>query len=287
MASMKIIKNIRQMQTWTERQRRRGATIGFVPTMGALHEGHRSLMRGARKRSDAVVVSIFVNPAQFGPNEDYARYPRDAKGDAALCRRENVDVLFMPTADTIYPERHDTKILVGRVGEVLEGVFRPGHFSGVATVVAKLFQMIRPDIAFFGQKDYQQTVVIKQLVRDLNFPVKIVAYPTVREPDGLAMSSRNRYLSPEERKTSRVLFEALRKGRERIQQGEREAAAVREAMAFLIQKQSLARIDYVAVVHPDTLKEVVEIEEPVVLLLAVRIGKTRLIDNVLVKPGVR
>jgi len=287
MASMKIVKSIRQMRMWTEGQRRRRATIGFVPTMGALHEGHRSLMREARKRSDAVVVSIFVNPTQFGPNEDFTRYPRDAKGDASLCRRENVAALFMPTADAIYPEGHDTKILVGRIGEVLEGAFRPGHFSGVATVVAKLFQMIRPDIAFFGHKDYQQTVVIKQLVRDLDFPVKIVVCPTVRENDGLAMSSRNRYLSAEERKASRVLFKALQKGRERIRQDEREAAAVRDAMALSIQKQPLARIEYAAIVDPDTLKEVVMIEGPVVLLLAVWIGKTRLIDNLWVKPDSR
>ncbi|MBI3609486.1 MAG: pantoate--beta-alanine ligase [Nitrospirae bacterium] len=280
---MRLIKTIKQMRQWAER-RRRGKTIGFVPTMGALHEGHRSLMRAARRRCDAVVVSIFVNPAQFGPNEDYARYPRDLKGDAALCRREKVDVLFMPTAETVYPEGHDTKILVGRIGEVLEGAVRPGHFSGVATVVAKLFQIVRPQIAFFGQKDYQQTVVIKRLVRDLNFPVKIVVCPTVREKDGLAMSSRNRYLSSEERNASRVLFKALQKGRERIQEGERDSAAVRDAMTLLIQEQPPARIEYAAIVHPDTLMEVTQIEGPVVLLLAVWIGKTRLIDNLLVKP---
>jgi pantoate--beta-alanine ligase len=282
---MKIIQGIPQLSKWAEEQRRRGATIGFVPTMGALHEGHLSLMRAARRRCDAVVVSIFVNPAQFGPNEDYARYPRDPKGDAGLCRREKVDLLFTPEAKTVYPKGHDTQIRVGRIGEVLEGAFRPGHFSGVAAVVAKLFQIVRPDVAFFGQKDYQQTVVIKQLVRDLNFPVRIVVSPTVRENDGLAMSSRNRYLSPDERKASKVLFKALQKGKERIQQGECEAAAVRDAMALLIQEQPLARIEYVAIVQPDTLKEVVQIEEPVVLLLAAWIGKTRLIDNALVKPG--
>lgn len=281
---MKIIKSIRRIRTWTERQRRNGATIGLVPTMGALHEGHLSLVRMARQRCDAVVVSLFVNPAQFGPNEDYTRYPRDLKTDAALCRREIVDTLFTPAARAVYPEGSTTKILMGRIGEVLEGSSRPGHFSGVATVVAKLFQIVRPDIAFFGQKDYQQTVVVKQLVRDLNFPVKIVAGPTIRENDGLAMSSRNRYLSVEERKASRVLFAALRKGRDRIRQGEREASAVRDAMAALIQGQPLARIDYVAIAHPFTLKEVARIEGPVVLLLAVWIGQTRLIDNVLVKP---
>ena len=281
---MKIIKTIRQMQQWAEQQRRRGKTIGFVPTMGALHGGHRSLLRAARSRSDAVVMSIFVNPTQFGPNEDYTRYPRDPKGDAALCRAEKVDILFMPTAAAVYPEGHDTKILAGRIGEVLEGAVRPGHFSGVATVVAKLFQIVRPDVAFFGQKDYQQTIVVRRLVRDLNFPVKIVVCPTLREPDGLAMSSRNRYLSAGERNAAIVLFKALQKGRERIGQGERDPAAVRDAMTLLIQEQPPARIDYVAIVHPETLQEVAQIEGPVVLLLAVWIGKTRLIDNLLVRP---
>ncbi|HTN43761.1 MAG TPA: pantoate--beta-alanine ligase [Nitrospiria bacterium] len=280
---MRIIQSIPQMSKWAE-GRRSGATIGFVPTMGALHEGHLSLMRAARRRCDAVVVSIFVNPAQFGPNEDYARYPRDAKGDAALCRREKAALLFRPEADAVYPKGHATRIRVGRIGEILEGAFRPGHFSGVATVVAKLFQIVRPDVAFFGQKDYQQTVVIRQLVRDLNFPVRIVVSPTVRENDGLALSSRNRYLSAEERKAALVLFRALQIGRAQIDRGERDAGAVREAMALLIQEEPLARIDYVAIVHPDTLSVVGRIEGPVVLLLAVWIGKTRLIDNALVKP---
>jgi pantoate--beta-alanine ligase len=280
---MKIIKSIRQLREWADQQQRRGKTIGFVPTMGALHEGHRSLMRAARKRCDAVVVSLFVNPAQFGPNEDFNRYPRDPKGDAALCRREKADIFFMPTAEAIYPEGHDTKVLVGRIGEVLEGALRPGHFSGVATVVAKLFQIVQPDVAFFGQKDYQQTVVIKQVARDLNFPVKIVVCPTVREPDGLAMSSRNRYLSAEERDASRVLFKALQKGRERIQEGERDSAVIRDAMSVLIQEEPRAQIEYAVVAHPETLQEPPRIDCPVVLLLAVRIGRTRLIDNLWVK----
>lgn len=281
---MKIITSLRRMRQWTEEQRWRDKTIGFVPTMGALHEGHRSLMRAAQKRCDAVVVSLFVNPAQFGPNEDFNRYPRDPKGDAALCRREKADILFMPTAEAIYPEGHDTKVLVGRIGEVLEGALRPGHFSGVATVVAKLFQIVRPGVAYFGQKDYQQTVVIKRMTRDLNFPVKIIVSPTVREPDGLAMSSRNRYLSAEERDASRVLFKALQRGRERIQEGERDSAAIRDAMSVLIQEEPRAQIEYAAIAHPDTLQEVAQIKGPAVLLLAVRIGQTRLIDNLLVKP---
>jgi len=281
---MKIIKSIRQMQKWADGQRRRGKSIGFVPTMGALHDGHGSLMRAAARRCDSVVVSIFVNPTQFGPNEDYARYPRDAENDAALCRREKMDVLFMPTAEAVYPEGHDTKIRVGRIGEVLEGAVRPGHFSGVATVVAILFEIVRPDVAFFGQKDYQQTVVVNRMTRDLNFPVKIVVSPTVREKDGLAMSSRNRFLSAEERKTAGVLFKALQKGKERIGQGERDAAAVRDAMTLLILEEPAARIEYAVVANLETLEEVSEIKERVVLLLAVRIGRTRLIDNLPVRP---
>ncbi len=281
---MKLIRTIKQMRLITSRLRRQGRIIGFVPTMGALHEGHGSLMRAARRRCDAVVVSLFVNPTQFGPNEDYARYPRDVKGDAALCRREKADILFMPTAEAIYPEGHDTKVLVGRIGEVLEGALRPGHFSGVATVVAKLFQIVQPDVAFFGQKDYQQTVVIKRMTRDLNFPVKIIVCPTMREADGLAMSSRNRYLSAEERDASRVLFKALQKGRERIQEGEQDSAAIRDAMSVLIQEEPRAQIEYAAIAHPETLEDVLRIEGPVVLLLAVRIGRTRLIDNLWVKP---
>jgi pantoate--beta-alanine ligase len=230
-----------------------------------------------------VVVSIFVNPTQFGPNEDYARYPRDAMGDAVLCRREKVDLLFTPATETVYPKGHDTQIQVGRIGEGLEGAFRPGHFSGVATVVAKLFQIVRPDVAFFGQKDYQQTVVIKQLVRDLNFPVRIVVAPTVRESDGLAMSSRNRYLSMEERRAALVLFKALQKGKALIQQGERDATRIQEEMTRLIRQEPVAKIDYVSVARPDTLDAVSRIDGPVVLVLAVWIGKTRLIDNALVK----
>lgn len=280
---MKIIKSIRQMQSWAEQRRGRGKTIGFVPTMGALHEGHHSLMRAARRRCDAVVVSIFVNPAQFGPNEDYARYPRDAKGDAALCRLEKVDILFMPTAEAIYPEGHQTTISVKPLGDGLEGAFRPNHFSGVAAVVAKLFQIVKPQMAFFGQKDYQQTVVIRRLVQDLHFPVKIIVCPTVREKDGLAMSSRNRYLSSEGRRAARILFKAMQLGRDQIREGKRNAAAVRNEMTRWIRQEPLAKIDYVAITHPETLEEVLHIKGPVVLLLAVRIGKTRLIDNLLLK----
>jgi pantoate--beta-alanine ligase len=280
---MKIIQSIPRMQKWAQERRARRASIGFVPTMGALHEGHLSLIRAARRRCDAVVVSIFVNPAQFGPDEDFRRYPRDAEGDAALCRVEKADILFMPTADAIYPEGHQTRIEIKPHDEILEGAFRPGHFSGVATIVAKLFQIIQPQAAIFGQKDYQQTIVVGQLVRDLNFPVKIVVGPTVREDDGLAMSSRNRYLSTGERRAARILFKALQSGKALVHRGVREAATVRSAMIRMIRREKTAKIDYVVLAHPESLRPVYRIEGPVVLLLAVWIGQTRLIDNLLVK----
>jgi len=235
--------------------------------------------RNAHHRCDAVAVSIFVNPTQFGPGEDFARYPRDPARDLALCRREKVDVLFKPTVRALYPEGYDTEIRVGRIERLLEGASRPGHFSGVATVVAKLLQIVRPDFVFLGQKDYQQTVVIDQIVRDLNFAPRIVVCPTIREPDGLAMSSRNRYLSPKERQTAGILIHALRAGRTRIRRGERNASVVQRAMAATIREEPMAIIDYIAVVHPQTLDPVRKIRGPVVLLLAVRIGRTRLIDN--------
>jgi pantoate--beta-alanine ligase len=279
---MKIIRGLLPMRAWAEKQRRRGLISGFVPTMGALHEGHVSLIRTARRRCDVVAVSLFVNPTQFGPDEDFRRYPRSPAADTALCRRERIDVLFMPSVEAVFPEGHDTRIGVGRIGQILEGASRPGHFSGVATVVAKLFQVTRPDFAFFGHKDYQQTLVIEQLARDLNFPVKIAVCPTVRERDGLAMSSRNRYLSIRERRAARVLFLALQEGRDRIRRGEKYAAAVRVAMTTMIRKEPLAEIDYVTVAHPRTLDPIRKIKGPVALLLAVRIGRTRLIDNLCV-----
>jgi pantoate--beta-alanine ligase len=280
---MKIIRGLLPMRAWAEKQRRRGRVSGLVPTMGALHEGHLSLMRKARHRCDVVAVSLFVNPTQFGPNEDFRRYPRNPAADSALCRREKMDVLFMPTVESVFPQGHDTRIGVGRIGLILEGASRPGHFSGVATVVAKLFQITRPDFAFFGRKDYQQTLVIEQLARDLNFPVKIAVCPTVRERDGLAMSSRNCYLSIRERRAARVLFLALQEGSERIRRGEKYAAAVRVAMTAMIRREPLADMEYAVVVHPRTLDPVKMIQGPVALLLAVRIGKTRLIDNLLVE----
>ena len=282
---MKIIKSVSGMQRWAERARRQGKTIGFVPTMGALHAGHLSLIRAARKRCDRVVVSLFVNPVQFGPKEDYARYPRDPAGDSALCRKEKADILFIPTVRGIYPRGPRAAIKVGGLGEILEGASRPDHFSGVATVVAKLFQIVAPHRAFFGQKDYQQAAVIRKVMADLNLPVRLTVCPTFREPDGVAMSSRNRYLSPVERRAAQVLYKALCYGARRVRGGSRASAAVRKEMIRLIRREPLARIDYVAIVDPESLKRISRIRGPVMLLLAVRIGRTRLIDNRRIRPS--
>lgn len=256
-------------------------TWGFVPTMGYLHEGHLSLVRRARAENDHVAVSIFVNPTQFGPHEDYNRYPRDLERDLRLLEPLGVDLVFAPSVEEMYPPGFQTWVIVEEVSRPLEGASRPGHFRGVATVVTKLFNIIQPDRAYFGQKDAQQTVVIRRMVQDLNIPVEIVVCPTVREPDGLAMSSRNTYLSPEERQAATVLFRALQAAKARYEAGEREAERLREAMREVIGAEPLARLDYVSVADPETLQELSRVEERALLSLAVYIGQTRLIDNIL------
>jgi pantoate--beta-alanine ligase len=256
-------------------------TWGFVPTMGYLHEGHLSLVRRARAENDRVAVSIFVNPTQFGPHEDYARYPRDLERDLRLLEPLGVDLVFVPSVEEMYPPGFQTWVIVEEVSRPLEGASRPGHFRGVATVVAKLFNILQPDRAYFGQKDAQQTVVIRRMVQDLNIPVEIVICPTVREPDGLAMSSRNTYLNPEERRAATALFRALQAAKARYEAGERDAERLREAMREVIRAEPLARIDYVSVAHPETLQELERVEGPALLSLAVYIGTTRLIDNLM------
>jgi pantoate--beta-alanine ligase len=256
-------------------------TWGFVPTMGYLHEGHLSLVRRARAENDRVAVSIFVNPTQFGPHEDYARYPRDLERDLRLLEPLGVDLVFVPSVEEMYPPGFQTWVIVEEVSRPLEGASRPGHFRGVAMVVAKLFNILQPDRAYFGQKDAQQTVVIRRMVQDLNIPVEIVICPTVREPDGLAMSSRNTYLNPEERRAATVLFRALQAAKARYEAGERDAERLREAMREVIRAEPLARIDYVSVAHPETLQELERVEGPALLSLAVYIGTTRLIDNLM------
>ena len=256
-------------------------TWGFVPTMGYLHEGHLSLVRRARAENDHVAVSIFVNPTQFGPHEDYNRYPRDLERDLRLLEPLGVDLVFAPSVEEMYPPGFQTWVIVEGVSRPLEGAARPGHFRGVATVVTKLFNIVQPDRAYFGQKDAQQAVVIRRMVQDLNIPVEIVVCPTVREPDGLAMSSRNTYLNPEERRAATVLFRALQATKARYEQGERDAERLREAMREVIQAEPLARLDYVSVADPETLQELDRVEDRALLSLAVYIGKTRLIDNIL------
>lgn len=279
---MKIIRSPTAMTAWSERLTREGVTIGLVPTMGALHEGHRALIRAARLRCDALVVSIFVNPTQFGPREDLAKYPRPISRDRALCRKEGVDVCFEPTVQAMYPNGFETVVTLPTVARRWEGEIRPHHFSGVATVVTKLFGIVRPQLALFGQKDFQQSVLVRQLVKDLNLGVEMVVCPTVRETDGLAMSSRNIYLSQEERKRAVTLYKSLRAGAEAIRRGVIEGAAVQEMMIEVIKKEPAFSIDYLAVCDPTTLEPLSTVTQKAVLLGAVRIGAVRLIDNILV-----
>jgi pantoate--beta-alanine ligase len=274
---VKIATTVTQMR---ELRRQMRGSVGLVPTMGYLHEGHLSLVRGARADDDVVVVSIFVNPTQFGPQEDYQRYPRDPDRDLALLREERADVVFMPSLEEMYPEGFSSYVEVSGVTEVLEGVHRPDHFRGVTTVVAKLFLIVQPHRAYFGRKDAQQLVVVRKMARDLNMDVDVVGLPTVREPDGLAMSSRNAYLSPGEREAALVLSRSLRLAEELWSQGERDATVIRQRMNDLIAAEPLARVDYVSVADAESLRELDRIEGPALVSLAVRIGRTRLIDNV-------
>jgi len=257
-----------------------GERIGFVPTMGALHAGHLSLVRLAREHASKVVASVFVNPAQFGPNEDFNRYPRQPEKDAAMLETAGCDLLFLPEVATIYPPRHATFVEPAGAAEGLEGACRPGHFRGVATVVCALFNLVRADVAVFGEKDAQQLAVIRQMVRDLHLPVEIVPAPTIREVDGLAMSSRNAYLSPGERRAATVLHRALRAAETAISQGERRGDAVRERLREVLNTEPLAHVEYAEVVSADSFQPVETLSGRLVLPLAVRIGRTRLIDNI-------
>jgi len=253
-------------------------TVGLVPTMGYLHEGHLSLIRRAREECDHVVVSIFINPTQFGPKEDLAIYPRDLERDFRLIE-PYTDLVWTPSAETMYPQGYQTWVEVEAMTKPLEGAMRPGHFRGMTTVVAKLFNAVQPHKAYFGQKDAQQAAVIRQMVRDLNFPIEIVVCPTTREPDGLAMSSRNVYLNPEERKAATVLFRSLSAAKELYEAGERNGEKIRGKMKEVLASESLAEVQYVSCADYDTLEELNEIKDKALLSMAVFIGKTRLIDN--------
>ena len=286
---MQIIKTIKDMQALSRRLRSvrldpeaEKKTIGFVPTMGALHDGHLSLVRRSEDENDVTVVSIFVNPIQFGPKEDFREYPRDKEGDLSKLSTLNVDTVFIPEDKEIYPEGFSTLINVGNIGEILCGASRPGHFNGVATVVAKLFNIVMPDKAYFGQKDFQQTAVIKKIVKELNLDIDIIVCPTLREPDGLAMSSRNSYLSNEEKKAAVILYCALKHGEELIGRGIDDLSHIKKEMEAVIKSEPKAKIEYIAIIDPQSLEEIKKIKTPVAVCLAVKIGKTRLIDNIIV-----
>lgn len=278
---MQIVKTMEELRQAVSTAKGNGRTVGLVPTMGSLHEGHMSLVRAAKKSDGFTVVSIFVNPTQFGPNEDLSRYPRPFEADVEKCSVEGVDLIFAPTPQLMYPEGFGTYVNVEGITDKLEGASRPGHFRGVATVVLKLFAAVEPTRAYFGMKDYQQLKVIEKMVRDLNVNVEIVPVPTVRESDGLAMSSRNAYLNPEERKAATVLIRAMRAADAAIKAGENDAKAVRKAADGVLFAEPLAQVDYVAVVDPETLDPVETIRGSALIALAVRIGSTRLIDNML------
>ncbi|MCH8008006.1 MAG: pantoate--beta-alanine ligase [Chloroflexi bacterium] len=274
------IAEMRAIRRVMGRAKRGLGDVGFVPTLGYLHDGHLSLVRAAKEQNEHTIASIFVNPTQFNNPGDFERYPRDDEGDLAQLRDQGVDALFMPSAEEMYPAGQSTSVDVQEVTERLEGEHRPGHFRGVATVVAKLFNVVQPTRAYFGRKDAQQLVVIRRMVRDLHMGVEIVGMPTIREPDGLAMSSRNARLSPAEREAALALSKALRLAAQRWQGGERSAARIRDELQSLISREPLARVDYVSVADTETLEELDSIEGEALVSLAVHIGEVRLIDNI-------
>lgn len=280
---MKLVRTISQVRTAVRAARKAGKTVGLVPTMGAFHKGHLSLIRSAAKEKDFAVVSVFVNPTQFGPSEDYDKYPRDLDRDADLAAKEGADLLFAPSVEEMYPGEPSTTVTERVLARRLEGQLRPGHFDGVCTVCCKLFCIVLPDAAYFGQKDFQQTRVVTRMTRDLNLPLEIRVCPTVREEDGLAMSSRNAYLSPKDRLSARCLWKALTTAQKAFERGVRDGEKLRQGMRKVILAEPGAEVDYVSIAHPDTLVELRRIDRAAVGLLAVQVGATRLIDNVLLQ----
>lgn len=281
---MKVVNTVKEMQKMADTWRKEGQIIAFVPTMGYFHEGHLSLMRLARQKGNVLVVSIFVNPIQFGPKEDYQRYPRDLDRDLKMAESVGVDVVFAPEVGEMYPEGFQTYVEVTEISRPLCGKSRPGHFRGVATVVTKLFNIVKPHIAVFGEKDYQQLLVIRRMVKDLNMDVEIIGHPTVRESDGLAMSSRNVYLSEEERKAALRLSQSLQRARELLQKGVTRANEIVSQVSDYISADPRIRVDYVEVRDAETLEEVDEINRPALLALAAFVGPARLIDNTVLYP---
>jgi len=284
---MRVATTITEIRACVNQARAAGRTVGFVPTMGALHVGHVSLIQAAAERCDFVVASIFVNPTQFGPGEDFEKYPRPIEKDLAICKENGVDAVFAPSRAEMYPRRNLTWVTVEKVSEPLCGRFRPGHFRGVATVCAKLFNIVGADLAFFGQKDAQQVAVIQRMVADLNMPLEIVVCPTVREPDGLAMSSRNQYLSPQERKEATVIYRSLQRSAELIREGETDAARITGQMCGILRLVPDLRIEYVSIVDAESLEDLGQIKGKVLVAVAGRLGSTRLIDNIVVDATTR
>jgi pantoate--beta-alanine ligase len=282
---MKVAKTTESVKRLVKAARGNGKKIGLVPTMGALHIGHVSLIETAARQTDFVVVSIFVNPTQFGPGEDFQKYPRPFERDMAICQKQGVDLVFAPTSEEMYAGENLTWVTVEKLTEPLCGQFRPGHFCGVATVCAKLFNIVQPDVAFFGQKDAQQAVVIQRMVADLNMPLEIVVCPTVREPDGLAVSSRNQYLSPSQRKDAAYIYKALQKCQQMIEQGVKDAQEIAAEMHEILNQVPSMKIEYVSIVDAETLGRVGRIAGKVLAAVAVRCGPARLIDNILVDAG--
>ena len=278
---MRTVSRIAELRALLGEHRRAGRRIGFVPTMGFLHDGHLALVDEARRRTDAVVMSVFVNPLQFGPTEDFSRYPRDAEGDAAKARDRGVDLLFLPDGSEMYPRERVVEVVPRALATRWEGEVRPGHFAGVLTVVAKLFNIVQPDVAVFGQKDVQQATLVRAMVRDLDFPVEIVVAPTVREQDGLALSSRNSYLSADDRRRALVLSRALRAVERSFADGERDAASLDWLARGVLSEESAVRLDYLAIVDPETLEPAARARDGTVVAIAARVGATRLIDNVI------
>lgn len=281
---MKIISTVKDMQRYVGHNYRKGRKIGLVPTMGYFHDGHLMLMREGRKLCDRLVVSIFVNPLQFGVGEDYAAYPRDMKRDLGLAKQQRANVVFAPPPDEIYPPGFSTFVEEDKLSKKMCGRFRVGHFKGVTTVVAKLFNIIRPHVAVFGQKDAQQIAVIRKMIRDLNYPTNLVVIPTIREKGGLACSSRNDYLSARERKEAEVLYGSLRLADGMVKSGVRDARKLAEAMKLKIGAAPLVKIEYIEVTDPETLESVRDVKSKTLIALAARVGKARLIDNILVEP---
>ena len=280
---MKVIRTISEMRSWSKEIKNNGYILGFVPTMGFLHEGHLSLIREAKKHADKVVVSIYVNPTQFGPGEDFEKYPRDFARDEKLCLKEGVDAVFYPDDQQMYGPLHKTYVITEDLNKVLCGRSRPGHFRGVTTIVAKLFNIVQPDFAVFGQKDAQQAIIIKRMVEDLNFPVEIVVAPIIREADGLAMSSRNKYLSPQQRKEATVLYRSLKLAEREFKRGNFDLEAIKAKMRHLIETESTGQIDYIEAVDAETLGKPVPGKRSVLLALAVFFHPARLIDNIILK----